>query len=93
VTLASAWCVFHTHRPAGVRAESWPPAGGSSCDSAAPPGCGCSGSSSSPSWFGLGYRLFQIQVVQAEEFQAGGLTQRLETRTLAPDGDDLRPQR
>jgi cell division protein FtsI/penicillin-binding protein 2 len=36
-------------------------------------------------WLGLGYRLFQIQVVQAEEFQAGGLTQRLETRTLAPD--------
>lgn len=37
------------------------------------------------SWFGLGYRLFQVQVVQAEEFQAGGLNQRLETRTLAPN--------
>ena len=37
------------------------------------------------SWVGLGYRLFQVQVVQAEEFQAGGLTQRLETKTLAPD--------
>ncbi|MFP5331855.1 MAG: peptidoglycan D,D-transpeptidase FtsI family protein [Acidimicrobiia bacterium] len=37
------------------------------------------------SWVGLGYRLFQVQVVQAEEFQEGGLTQRLETRTLAPD--------
>lgn len=37
------------------------------------------------SWVGLGYRLFEVQVVRAEEFQAGGLTQRLETRTLAPD--------
>jgi cell division protein FtsI (penicillin-binding protein 3) len=37
------------------------------------------------SWAGLGYRLFQVQVVQAEEFQAGGLVQRLESRTLAPD--------
>lgn len=37
------------------------------------------------SWMGLGYRLFQVQVVRADEFQEGGLTQRLETRTLAPD--------
>ncbi|MEX1044345.1 MAG: penicillin-binding protein 2, partial [Acidimicrobiia bacterium] len=37
------------------------------------------------SWFGLGYRLFHVQVVQAEEFQASGLNQRLETRTLAPN--------
>jgi len=37
------------------------------------------------SWLGLGYRLFQVQVVRADEFQEGGLIQRLETRTLAPD--------
>jgi cell division protein FtsI (penicillin-binding protein 3) len=37
------------------------------------------------SWLGLGYRLFQVQVVRADEFQEAGLTQRLETRTLAPD--------
>ncbi|MDX1447904.1 MAG: penicillin-binding protein 2 [Acidimicrobiia bacterium] len=36
-------------------------------------------------WVGLGYRLFQVQVVRAEEFQQGGLVQRLETRSLAPD--------
>lgn len=37
------------------------------------------------SWVGLGYRLFEVQVVRADEFQEAGLTQRLETRTLAPD--------
>lgn len=37
------------------------------------------------SWLGLGYRLFQVQVVRADEFQESGLLQRLETRTLAPD--------
>lgn len=36
-------------------------------------------------WGLLGWRLFQVQVVRAEEFQAGGLDQRLESRTLAPD--------
>lgn len=37
------------------------------------------------SWLGLGYRLFEVQVVRADEFQEAGLTQRLETRSLAPD--------
>lgn len=36
-------------------------------------------------WIGLGYRLFQVQVVRAAEFQEMGLDQRLESRTLAPD--------
>lgn len=37
------------------------------------------------SWLGLGYRLFEVQVVRADEFQEAGLTQRLETRSLAPN--------
>ena len=33
---------------------------------------------------GLGFRLFQVQVVQAEELAGQGLDQRLVTRDLAP---------
>lgn len=35
-------------------------------------------------WLGMGYRLFDIQVVQAEELAEKGLSQRLVTRPLAP---------
>ena len=35
-------------------------------------------------WAGMGYRLFQIQVVQATELAESGLDQRLVTRDLAP---------
>lgn len=35
-------------------------------------------------WVGMGYRLFQIQVVQATELAESGLDQRLVTRVLAP---------
>ena len=35
-------------------------------------------------WAGMGYRLFQIQVVQATELAESGLDQRLVTRYLAP---------
>ncbi len=35
-------------------------------------------------WLGMGYRLVQVQVVQAAELATQGLSQRLETRDLAP---------
>ena len=35
-------------------------------------------------WLGMAYRLFQIQVVQAAELAEKGLSQRLESRELAP---------
>jgi len=35
-------------------------------------------------WLGMGYRLFQIQVVQAAELAEKGLSQRLVSRELAP---------
>ncbi len=35
-------------------------------------------------WIGMGYRLFDIQVVKAEELAEQGLNQRLETREMAP---------
>lgn len=35
-------------------------------------------------WMGMGYRLFQLQVVQATELAESGLNQRLESRDLAP---------
>ena len=35
-------------------------------------------------WLGMGYRLFQIQVVQAAEFAEKGLSQRYVSRALAP---------
>ena len=35
-------------------------------------------------WLGMGYRLFEIQVVRAEELAEEGLSQRLVTRPLAP---------
>lgn len=35
-------------------------------------------------WLGMGYRLFEIQVVRADELAEEGLSQRLETRDLAP---------
>jgi cell division protein FtsI/penicillin-binding protein 2 len=35
-------------------------------------------------WLGMGYRLFEIQVVQAEELAEKGLSQRLVTREMAP---------
>lgn len=36
-------------------------------------------------WGGLGYRLFDVQVVRADEFREMGLEQRLTRQTLAPD--------
>ena len=35
-------------------------------------------------WLGMGYRLFEIQVVRADELAEEGLSQRLVTRPLAP---------
>jgi cell division protein FtsI/penicillin-binding protein 2 len=35
-------------------------------------------------WLGMGYRLFEIQVVRAEELAEEGLSQRLVTREMAP---------
>ena len=35
-------------------------------------------------WAGMGYRLFQIQVVRAEELAESGLTQRIVSRELTP---------
>lgn len=35
-------------------------------------------------WLGMGYRLFEIQVVRAEELAEKGLSQRLVTREMAP---------
>jgi cell division protein FtsI/penicillin-binding protein 2 len=35
-------------------------------------------------WLGMGYRLFEIQVVRAEELAEEGLSQRLVTRDMAP---------
>jgi len=35
-------------------------------------------------WLGMGYRLFEIQVVRAEELADKGLSQRLVTREMAP---------
>lgn len=35
-------------------------------------------------WLGMGYRLFEIQVVRAEELAEQGLSQRLVTREMAP---------
>jgi len=35
-------------------------------------------------WLGMGYRLFEIQVVRADELAQEGLSQRLVTRPLAP---------
>ena len=35
-------------------------------------------------WMGMGYRLFQIQVVQAADLAEQGLNQRLVSRDLAP---------
>jgi cell division protein FtsI (penicillin-binding protein 3) len=35
-------------------------------------------------WLGMGYRLFEIQVVRAEELAEQGLSQRLVTRPMAP---------
>lgn len=35
-------------------------------------------------WLGMGYRLFEIQVVRADELAEEGLSQRLVTRELAP---------
>ena len=35
-------------------------------------------------WLGMGYRLFEIQVVQAEDLAEEGLSQRLVTREMAP---------
>lgn len=35
-------------------------------------------------WIGMGYRLFEIQVVRAEELAEQGLSQRLVTREMAP---------
>jgi cell division protein FtsI (penicillin-binding protein 3) len=35
-------------------------------------------------WLGMGYRLFEIQVVRAEELAEAGLSQRLVTRKMAP---------
>jgi cell division protein FtsI/penicillin-binding protein 2 len=36
-------------------------------------------------WAGMGYRLVEVQVVRAAEFEELGLDQRLTTRSLAPD--------
>ncbi len=36
-------------------------------------------------WAGLGYRLFEVQVVRAAEFAEMGLGQRMTRKTLAPD--------
>jgi cell division protein FtsI (penicillin-binding protein 3) len=36
------------------------------------------------SWLGMGYRLFEIQVVRAEELAEKGLSQRLVTQEMAP---------
>lgn len=35
-------------------------------------------------WIGMGYRLFEIQVVRADELASQGLSQRLEVREMAP---------
>ena len=35
-------------------------------------------------WAGLGYRLFEVQVVRASEYAEKGLAQRLTRRTVAP---------
>jgi cell division protein FtsI/penicillin-binding protein 2 len=36
-------------------------------------------------WLGLGYRLFEVQVVRADEYREMGLNQRLTREVLAPD--------
>ncbi|NIR40424.1 MAG: hypothetical protein GWN07_31820, partial [Actinobacteria bacterium] len=36
-------------------------------------------------WAGMGYRLVEVQVVRAAEFEELGLDQRLTRRSLAPD--------
>ena len=38
-------------------------------------------------WLGMGYRLFEIQVVRADELAEKGLSQRLVTRDMPPSGE------